>query len=164
MKSWLRRRLSGWASPFEERFLQLSQIYASVQEDLAKVERRLRSVSEVDFPELAELLSYTLKGGKGIRPALTLLTGKFYHYNPDLHLHMATAVELMHTATLVHDDAIDNSSVRRGRPTINSIWGEDKAVLLGDYLFARAGEFAALTGNLCPDPADYFQRRVKADL
>jgi geranylgeranyl pyrophosphate synthase len=148
MKSWLKRRLSGWASPFEERFLQLSQIYASVQEDLAGVERQLRSVSEVDFSELAELLSYILTGGKGIRPALTLLTGKFYHYNPDLHLHMATAVELMHTATLVHDDAIDNSLVRRGRPTINSLWGEDRAVLLGDYLFAKAGEFAAATGNL----------------
>jgi geranylgeranyl pyrophosphate synthase len=61
---------------------------------------------------------------------------------------MATAVELMHTATLVHDDAIDDSAVRRGRPTVNSLWGEDRAVLLGDYLFAKAGEFAALTGNL----------------
>jgi geranylgeranyl pyrophosphate synthase len=61
---------------------------------------------------------------------------------------MATAVELMHTATLVHDDAIDNSPVRRGRPTINEVWGEDKAILLGDYLFAKAGEFVASTGNL----------------
>jgi len=57
-------------------------------------------------------------------------------------------VELLHTATLVHDDAIDKSAVRRGRPTVNSLWGEDRAVLLGDYLFAKAGEFAALTGDL----------------
>jgi geranylgeranyl pyrophosphate synthase len=128
--------------------LELSQIYAPVQQDLAKVESQLRSVSQVDFPHLAELLSYILSGGKGIRPALTLLSGKFYHYNLDLLLPMATALELMHTATLVHDDAIDNSLVRRGRPTINRLWGEDKAVLLGDYLFAKAGEFAAATGNL----------------
>jgi len=128
--------------------LQLSQIYQSVQQDLAKVESQINSVTEVDSPGLAELLSYILIGGKGIRPVLTLLSGKFYHYNLDLLLPMATAVELMHTATLVHDDAIDSSSFRRGRPTINSIWGEDKAVLLGDYLFAKAGEFAALTGNL----------------
>lgn len=128
--------------------MQLSQIYAPVQQDLAKVESRLKSVSQVDFPRLAELLSYTLSGGKGIRPALTLLSGKFYHYNLDLLLPMATAVELMHTATLVHDDAIDHSPVRRGRPTINRLWGEDRAVLLGDYLFAKAGEFVAATGNL----------------
>jgi geranylgeranyl pyrophosphate synthase len=154
MKSWLRRRLVGWGKPDISRFilrgrlLQLSEIYKPIRQDLTRVESQLRSVSEVDFPELAELLSYILTGGKGIRPALTLLSGKFYHYNPDLHLPMATAVELMHTATLVHDDAIDNSSVRRGRPTINRLWGEDRAVLLGDYLFAKAGEFAAVTGNL----------------
>ena len=128
--------------------MQLNRIYAPIQEDLARVERQIKSVTEVDSSGLAELLSYILTGGKGIRPALTLLSGKFYHYNLDLLLPMATAVELMHTATLAHDDAIDHSPVRRGRPTINSIWGEDKAVLLGDYLFAKAGEFAALTGNL----------------
>ncbi len=128
--------------------MELKAIYSLVQQDLDKVESQIKSVTEVDFPGLAELLSYILVGGKGIRPVLTLLSGKFYHYNLDLLLPMATAVELMHTATLVHDDAIDNSPFRRGRPTINSIWGEDKAVLLGDYLFAKAGEFAALTGNL----------------
>jgi len=128
--------------------LQLSQVYAPIQQDLNKVESQLRSVSKVDFPRLAELLSYTLSGGKGIRPALNLLSGKLYHYNLDLLLPMATAVELMHTATLVHDDAIDNSPIRRGKPTINTMWGEDRAVLLGDYLFAKAGEFAATTGNL----------------
>lgn len=128
--------------------MQLGQIYKPVQEDLTKVESQLSSVSQVDFPHLAELLSYILSGGKGIRPALTLLSGKFYRYDLELLLPMATAVELMHTATLVHDDAIDNSAVRRGQPTINRLWGEDRAVLLGDYLFAKAGEFAADTGNL----------------
>jgi geranylgeranyl pyrophosphate synthase len=128
--------------------LQLSQVYAPVQPDLTKVESQLKSISQVDFPQLAKLLSYTLSGGKGIRPALTLLSGKLYRYNLDQLLPMATSVELMHTATLVHDDAIDNSPVRRGRATINRLWGEDRAVLLGDYLFAKAGEFAALTGNL----------------
>jgi octaprenyl-diphosphate synthase len=129
--------------------LQLSEIYQLVREDLASVESQIRSVTEVDSPRLAELLDHSLKGGgKRIRPVLTLLSGKFYRYDLDLLLPMATAVELMHTSTLVHDDAIDNSTVRRSRPTINSLWGEDKAVLLGDYLFAKAGEFAALTGNL----------------
>ncbi len=128
--------------------MELSQIYTPVQQDLNKVESQLKSISQVNLPHLAELLNYTLSGGKGIRPALTLLSGKLYQYNLDLLLPMATAVELMHNATLVHDDAIDDSPMRRGRPTINHLWGEDRAVLLGDYLFAKAGEFAALTGNL----------------
>jgi heptaprenyl diphosphate synthase component II len=129
--------------------LQLNTIYEPIQEDLVKVEASLRSVSKVDFTWLAKLLGHSLKGGgKRIRPALTLLAGKFYDYNLDYLLPMATAVELLHTATLVHDDAIDNSLVRRGRPTINKMWGSEKAVLLGDYLFANAGELTATTQNL----------------
>jgi len=127
----------------------LSTIYEPVQEDLVKVEARLRSVCEVDFPRLSKLLAHSLKGGgKRIRPALVLLSGKFYHYDPGYLLPMATAVEILHTATLVHDDAIDNSAVRRGRPTINKMWGEDKAILLGDYLLGKSQELVADTQNL----------------
>jgi len=129
--------------------LSLNTIYQSVKGDLAKVDDLLSSVTEVDFPQLVKLLGYSLKsGGKRVRPALTLLSGKFYNYNLSSILLMASAVELLHTATLVHDDAIDQSTVRRGRPTVNEVWGEDKAILLGDYLFAKAGEFAADTQNL----------------
>ena len=129
--------------------MSLNKIYQPVKDDLAKVNDWLSSVTEVNFPKLAELLGYSLKGGgKRIRPALTLLSGKFYNYNLSSLLPMALAVELLHTATLVHDDAIDKSIVRRGRPTGIEVWSEDKAVLLGDYLFAKAGEFAADTQNL----------------
>lgn len=126
--------------------MELSQIYASIQDDLDKVKDRLRSISRVDFPWLSEQLGYVVKEtGKGIRPALTLLSGKFYNYDLTYLLPMAVSVELMHTATLVHDDAIDKSVVRRGQPTINRIWGDEIAVLMGDYLFAKAGEFVADT-------------------
>jgi len=129
--------------------LELSTIYAPIKEELSKVDDRLRLVSKVDYPHLAELLDYSLKSsGKRIRPILTLLSGKFYEYNIDYLLSMATAVEIMHTATLVHDDAIDNSLVRRGRSTVNKLWGEEEAVLLGDYLFAEAGALTASTQNL----------------
>ncbi len=129
--------------------MELSKIYEPIQEDLARIEDRLRAVSAVDSPYLSELLDYSLKSnGKRIRPILTLLAGKFYDYNLDSLLQMATAVEIMHTATLVHDDAIDESLVRRGRPTVYQLWGEDKAVLLGDYLFAEAGALTADTQNL----------------
>jgi len=128
--------------------LELDEIYEPVREDLLRVEDKLKSVSEVEFSHLSELLAHILIGGKEIRPALTLLSGKFYDYNLDRLLPMATAVQILHIATLVHDDAIDNSAVRWGRPTINSLWGVERAVLLGDYLFAKAGEFAATTQNL----------------
>ena len=126
--------------------MELNQIYQSIQEDLDKVKNELRSISKIDFPWLSEQLSYVVKSsGKGIRPALTLLAGTFYNYNLKYLLPMAVSVELMHTATLVHDDAIDKSVIRRGQPTINKMWGEDTAILLGDYLFAKAGEYVADT-------------------
>jgi geranylgeranyl pyrophosphate synthase len=129
--------------------LSLGAIYEPIQEDLAKVEARLRSVGEVSPPWLAELLAHSLEnGGKRLRPALVLLSGRFQDYDLGSLLPMAVAVEVLHTATLVHDDAIDNSLVRRGRPTINKVWGEDKAILLGDYLLAKSEEIAADTENL----------------
>ncbi|MBI4286416.1 MAG: polyprenyl synthetase family protein [Chloroflexi bacterium] len=129
--------------------MSLNHIYAPVQEDLAKVEEKLEALSKVDFAPLAKLLEHSLgDGGKRIRPALVLLAGKLYRYNLDSLLLMATAVELLHTATLIHDDAVDSADTRRGKPTINSLWDIDKAVLLGDHLFAWAEEFAATTGNL----------------
>ena len=126
--------------------MELDEIYQSVSEDLLEVKNTLRSISQTDMPWLSEQLHYIVKEtGKGIRPALTLLSGKFYTYDFHYLLPMAVSVELMHTATLVHDDAIDKASMRRGQATINSIWGDEIAILMGDYLFARAGEFAADT-------------------
>lgn len=129
--------------------MELSEIYAPIRGDMDKIEGCLKSVCKVDFPHLAKLLDYSLRSvGKRIRPILTLLSGKFYDYNLERLLPMATAVEILHTATLVHDDSVDKSSVRRGRATVNSLWGEEQAILLGDYLFAEAGSLTASTGNL----------------
>ncbi|MFC1872471.1 polyprenyl synthetase family protein [Chloroflexota bacterium] len=126
--------------------MQFDDIYALVDADLAKVKQILLGVNGQEYPWLSEQLEYLFRAfGKGIRPAVTLLAGKFYDYNLEYLLPMAVSVELMHTATLVHDDAIDNSEVRRGQATINRLWGNDIAILLGDYLFARAGEFVADT-------------------
>ncbi len=126
--------------------MELSQIYEPIQDDLDKVKDSLGSISQIDFSWLSEQLSYVVKEtGKGIRPALTLLSGKFYNYDLTYLLPMAVSVELLHTATLVHDDTIDKAVVRRGQPTINRIWGNEIAVLMGDYLFAKAGEFVSDT-------------------
>ena len=129
--------------------MELSTVHEDIHEELVRVEDWLRSVSKVDFPYLSELLDYSLRStGKRIRPILTLLSGKFYDYNLDYLLPMATAVEILHAATLVHDDAIDKSLVRRSKPTVNKLWGEEVAVLLGDYLFAEAGALTASTQNM----------------
>jgi geranylgeranyl pyrophosphate synthase len=131
--------------------LQLKAIYELIEEDLAQVDGQFKLLindNDNTFPELRRMLNQILIAGKIVRPALTLLAGKFYNYNFEKLLPMATASELLHIATLVHDDAIDKASIRRGRPTINKIWGTDKAIILGDYLFARAGESAAATENL----------------
>ncbi len=128
--------------------MELNLIYQSIEEDLSKVKGQLISISDIDFSWLSQQLHYVVKSiGKGMRPALTLMAGKFYQYDLTYLLPMAVSVELMHTATLVHDDAIDQAQVRRGQPTINRLWGEDIAILMGDYLFARAGEFVADTQN-----------------
>ncbi len=129
--------------------MRLEDIYAPVKEDLAEVERNLIDTAGVDTPFLAQLLKHILGNeGKRIRPALTLLAGKFYDYEPRLLIPVATGMELLHTATLVHDDTLDNSVSRRGRPTISSLWGGKRAILVGDYLFAKAAAFVANAENM----------------
>lgn len=124
-------------------------IYEPVRDGLAIVEERLRQLSKTDSPALNELLQHVLnQGGKRLRPALTLMVGKAYDTEHELLIPMATAVELFHTATLVHDDTVDASSLRRGKPTVNKLHGGGRAVLFGDYLFAVAAELASTTGNL----------------
>jgi geranylgeranyl pyrophosphate synthase len=126
--------------------LELKQIYAPIQKDLDKVKETIKSISRMDYKWLSEQLSHVVsETGKGMRPALTLLSGKSFEYNFTYLLPMAVSVELMHTATLVHDDAIDKALTRRGQSTINSLWGDEIAILMGDFLFAKAGEFVADT-------------------
>jgi len=129
--------------------LNLNSILAPIQDEMPLVTQALEEVANVDFPQLAEVARHAMGSlGKGIRPALTLLSGKFNYYNLDHLIPMAAAVELLHTATLVHDDTIDKSPLRRGIPTLNSIWGDSAATIAGDYLFAKSAELAAMPGNL----------------
>jgi len=113
------------------------------------VEERLVSVVDVDIPVLKKLLDYVIKtSGKMVRPALTLFSGKFYDYDLGSLLPVATAMELLHTATLVHDDVVDNSLQRRGKATVNKLWGDTSAVLVGDYLLGKCAELTAETENI----------------
>lgn len=95
------------------------------------------------------MLSHVVEGGgKLLRPTITLLAGGLRPGQEERVARMATAVELLHVATLVHDDTVDRSEKRRGRATVSSVWGDDVAVLLGDYVFAASAIFVCDTGNI----------------
>ena len=128
--------------------MDIKTIYKPIQKELDRVEEILAAEGNSALRGVDEMVAHIIEsGGKRLRPALTLLAGKLFHYQPQRLLQMAAAIELLHTATLVHDDIIDKSSIRRSRPTANALWGNDNAILLGDYLFACAGKRAAMTGE-----------------
>jgi geranylgeranyl pyrophosphate synthase len=118
-------------------------------DDLEKVERRLLEPVHVDYPQLTAVLQSLLgSGGKRLRPALALLAGSFYPTDQEKLVSLAASVEMLHTATLVHDDLIDGALMRRGNTTLNARWSMGATVLTGDYLFARAAALAAETDHV----------------
>jgi len=120
-----------------------------VRSQLPAVEDRMRAGAGDHHPNLDAAIGQLLSsGGKRIRPTLTLLTGAMLGADPARAVTLAAAIEMLHTATLVHDDLIDGSILRRGLPTLNSRWSPGATVLTGDYVFARAAQLAAQTGSL----------------
>lgn len=120
-----------------------------VQEDLKRVEQKMREGATAHHEQLGAVLDYLLSGGgKRLRPALVLMVTRFSSPDYEKAIALAAAVEMLHTATLVHDDVVDNSLVRRGNPTLNATWSQGATVLMGDYLFARAANLAAETENV----------------
>jgi geranylgeranyl pyrophosphate synthase len=121
---------------------------APISEDLAAAEAAIRAVADTDNPLLTQTLRVILTGsGKRLRPALTLLAARLHETTLQRRVELATAAELLHTATLIHDDVIDLSDARRGRPTINAAFNNTLAVLTGDYLFGRSGELVSGLGS-----------------
>lgn len=121
----------------------------AIQGDLQEVEQLLEKVTSVEYLPMAYLLQHTLLGkGKRLRPALVLLSAKFHNYRPEVLVPTAAAIELLHTATLVHDDLIDNAGSRRGSPTLNTMTSVRATVLVGDYLFAQSAILAVSSENI----------------
>ncbi|HLV99716.1 MAG TPA: polyprenyl synthetase family protein [Ktedonobacterales bacterium] len=124
----------------------LSRLFSGIQQDLDVVEQTFqeRASSGLDLLNLASAHALS-SPGKRLRTALTLLSGKLGDYLFEKLLLVSVAFEMVHLATLIHDDIIDHADTRRGIPTVNARWGEGVAILLGDYLFARtAGTIADL--------------------
>ena len=124
-------------------------IYSPILAELSLVEDRLQDLASTSIAELGPLLDHALShGGKRVRPALTLLAGNVFPLERENPVKMATGVELLHLATLIHDDTVDDADIRRGRASVSGRWGKDVAVLLGDYLFATSATLVCDTGNL----------------
>lgn len=128
--------------------MQPLSIFASIADDLQQVERAIEEALETPDQLLGEVSTYILRaGGKRIRPALVVLSSKFPGVDVERVIPVAVAVELIHSATLVHDDVVDHAALRRGRPTVNAKWSNQVSVLVGDYLFAKGFSLLAQTGN-----------------
>lgn len=127
----------------------LSRLFANIQPDLDQVDVTFeeRATSGLDILNSASMHALGAPG-KRLRTALTLLSGKMKTYRFDKLLPLSVAFEMVHLATLIHDDIVDNAKTRRGNPTVNAVWGDHIAILLGDYYFAKtAGLIADINDN-----------------
>lgn len=127
----------------------IMQLLAPIADDMRAVDEIIRSELSSDVPRMKEISEYiTGAGGKRMRPALLMLIARALGYEGTLHQHLGATIELLHTATLMHDDVVDESEMRRGRPTANSRWGNGAAVLVGDFLYTRSFQMMVRAGNL----------------
>ena len=121
-------------------------VFATMRPDLLQVEERLKEAARIDFPAVAELIVGVVQsGGKRLRPLILLLAGRAFGDNREPLVTAGAGVELLHTASLVHDDIVDRAALRRGQPTLNSLLSSGAVILLGDYLFAQSAMLAAAT-------------------
>jgi octaprenyl-diphosphate synthase len=140
-KSLVQRKstVSSLATPTAPATERLAALYAPIATELAAVEQVLRGEMRSDYPYVDELVRYgNLLGGKRLRPALLLLAAKAVGQVTAEHAKLGAVVEMIHTATLVHDDVIDEANTRRHLATVNARWDNQASVLLGDFLFTHA--------------------------
>ncbi len=126
------------------------RLAASLADDLSGVNSLIRErMASKHAPRIPEVTAHLVEaGGKRLRPMLTLASARLLGYEGEDHLRLAATVEFIHTATLLHDDVVDESAQRRGRPTANLLWDNKSSVLVGDYLFARSFQLMTDTGSI----------------
>jgi len=124
-------------------------IYSSVQSDFDAVNQFILSQLHSDVPLVVKIGHHIIEsGGKRMRPLLALLSANALNYQGDKHIKLATVIEFLHTATLLHDDVVDASDMRRGKTTANAKWGNEPSVLVGDFLYSRAFQILVETRNM----------------
>lgn len=127
-----------------------TRLTSLVADELSAVNDTIRTrMASEHAPRIPELSAHLIEaGGKRLRPVLTLAAAQMCGYDGDHQVRLAAAVEFIHTATLLHDDVVDESDQRRGRPTANILWDNQSSVLVGDYLFSRSFQLMVETGSL----------------
>ena len=133
-----------------------------LQKDLNQVNKIILEILETDSSLITELSNYIIgAGGKRIRPLLTLASARLCQYSGNRHLNLASAIEFIHTATLLHDDVVDASKKRRGKKTANFIWGNKSSILVGDFLLSKAFKILINDGSLkCIDIISNVSERI----
>lgn len=129
--------------------MELKEICLPIHHDVDLLEAKLQENLDSRIPFVKSVAEYVVKnGGKRFRPILTILSSKLSGYQGEAAINLGVAIEFMHTATLLHDDVIDNASLRRGRATINHKWGNHISVLVGDFFYCRAMDILVRNGDL----------------
>ncbi len=128
---------------------EMTQLRQLVADDLVQVNQRILEQGQSEITLISDLAAHIIAaGGKRLRPSLTVAASKLCGYEGDRHIGLAASVEFIHTATLLHDDVVDASDLRRGAPTANAVWGNKSSVLVGDFLFSRAFQLMVADGSL----------------
>lgn len=129
--------------------MDLTPIQSLVKTDFNQVDKLIDHCLQSEIPLIPQLAKHLIfSGGKRLRPLITLLSAKAFEYNGEAHLSLAATLELIHTATLLHDDVIDDSGLRRGEKTANTLWGNSASILVGDFLYSRAFQLMVKINNL----------------
>jgi octaprenyl-diphosphate synthase len=119
----------------------IQSIQSLIKQDMVSVDAMIQSRLQSDVVLINQVGHYIVNsGGKRLRPIIAILAARACGYQGDAHINLATIIEFIHTATLLHDDVVDNSDMRRGRETANNLWGNEASVLVGDFLYTRSFE------------------------
>ncbi|XVN40418.1 MAG: polyprenyl synthetase family protein [Rickettsia endosymbiont of Argas persicus] len=125
------------------------KIQQDLKDEVTQLNNLIISCLKSDEELIEKVGKYLLEaGGKRIRPLLTIITAKMFGYDGDNHIKLASAVEFIHTATLLHDDVVDDSTLRRFKPTANVIWGSKTSILVGDFLFSQSFKLMVASGSI----------------
>jgi len=119
--------------------LTIEEVWELYREDLKRVEEQIHTDLKSNIPLIDTISTYLFNsGGKRFRPLLLILTSELAGYHGAIHIEMASVIELIHAATLLHDDVIDEAHIRRGNKTARMLWGNQASILVGDYLYTKA--------------------------
>ena len=120
-----------------------------LNDEILRVEEQFRKDLASRVPLIRKVGEYVLaSGGKRVRPMMLLLSARLAGYQGESHIGLASVVEFIHTATLLHDDVVDSAVLRRGQDSVNAVWGNEASVLVGDFLFAKSFSIMVREGNL----------------